>query len=141
MTVYPEQVIRQILVDDTGVAAIVGTRVYPHSVPKGEDLPAIVYVLEESEPLPHLNGRSSQSDEFDLICLGTTYGAVKELAEAVRAAVAHFSGDVTPSGASTMTVQMLTHLRSDDVDLVPRDGSDVAPAAVSVRVRMRSIAS
>lgn len=138
MSVYAEQVIRQILVDDSGVAALISTRVYPHDVPKGAALPAVVYTLEASEPLPHLGGRSTKVDEFELLCLDDSYGDAKALAEAVRSAVAFYSGDVTPSGSDTMTVQIVVHVRTDDIKLTPRDGSDSSPVAISVRVRMHS---
>jgi len=138
VSVYAEQVIRKILLDDAGVSGVVSTRVYPHSVPKGASLPAIIYSLDTSEPVPHLSGSACKADEFEVLCLADTYGTVKDLAEKARSALSTFNGDVTPSGADTMTVLYVHHRSSTDVELTPQDGSDTAPKAVSVSVKLYS---
>jgi hypothetical protein len=136
MSVFVEQVLRQILIDDTDVAAVVSTRVYPHNVPQGDSLPAIVYTLDDSQPIAHLTGRGGVVADFDLLCLADGYGTAKDLAEKTRAALAHYSGDVTPAGSDQMTVSKVLHKSTDDVELSPLDGSGIPPKAVSVTVRV-----
>lgn len=136
MSVFVEQVLRQILIDDAAVAGVVSTRVYPHDVPQGESLPAIVYMMDETKPIAHLVGRSGVVADFDVLCLADGYGTAKDLAEKARAALALFSGNVTPSGADEMTVSKILHLGTDDQELSPLDGSGIPPKAVSVRVRV-----
>jgi len=136
MSVFVEQVLREILIDDSEVAALISTRVYPHRVPQGQSLPAVVYTMEETEPLATLTGRGGVAANFELICLDDGYGDAKDLAEKVRDALAHYSGTVTPTGSDPMTVNRVLHLGSDDVELQPLDGSGIPPKAVSVRVRL-----
>ncbi len=135
MSVFVEQVLRAILLDDTDVATAVSSRVFPHDVPQGEDLPAIVYRLDSSAPIAHLAGRGGVVADLEVLCLADGYGTAKDLAEKVRAALAHFTGDVTPADADTMTVERVLHKSSDDIELRPLDGSGKPPAAVSVNVR------
>ena len=136
MSVFVEQVLRQILVDNAAVAGVVSTRVFPHDVPQGQDLPAIVYVLDDTKPLAHLAGRGGVVADFELMCLADGYGTAKDLAEKTREALAHYTGTVTPAGSDAMTINRVLHTSTDDVELSPLDGSGKPPAAVSVNVRV-----
>tara|TARA_R110002096_G_scaffold187982_3_gene367721 strand:+ start:1565 stop:1987 length:423 start_codon:yes stop_codon:yes gene_type:complete len=136
MSVFIEQALRQILIDNAAVAAVVSTRVFPHDVPQGESMPAIVYTLDDSRPIAHLTGRGGVVADFDLLCLAEGYGTAKDLAEKTRAALAHYSGEVTPAGADQITISKVLHQSTDDVELSPLDGSGIPPKAVSVTVRI-----
>ena len=133
--VHVEQVLRKVLVDDSDVSGVVSTRVFPNYVPQGESLPAIVYNLDDTKPIAHLSGRSGVVADFEVLCLADGYGTAKDLAEKVRAAVAMYTGDVTPD-SEAMQVDRILHVSTDDVELNPLDGSGVPPSAVSVQIRI-----
>lgn len=89
--------LRAALIEDAGVSAIVGTRVYPQVAPQGAASPYLVY------------SQVSGAREWDLDCVAglgnpvfqvtawaDTYAAAQALADAVRAAVsaASAAGDL-----------------------------------------------
>ena len=81
------------LAADSGVAALVSTRIYPLVVPQDVDLPAIAY-QRISGPRDHVHEGASGLvvARMQVTCHAWSYSGAKALAEAVRAATDGFSG-------------------------------------------------
>lgn len=81
------------LTDDAGVAALVGTRIYPLQVPQDVTLPAVAY-QRISGPRDHAHdgptGLVRARVQFS--ALGSTYLEAKTVTEALRAALDGFKG-------------------------------------------------
>lgn len=83
-----ESQMRWILLAQPELAALVGERMYPQTLPQGATLPAVTYSLisgtteGDSQDGP---GVSRQRYQFD--CWATTYSAATTLAKALTAAV------------------------------------------------------
>lgn len=71
-----------------GVSAICGGRVYPLKIPQGSMLPAVIYQRVYSGPDYTLAGYSSESVTLMLNSFAMKYEQAKELALAVRYALA-----------------------------------------------------
>jgi hypothetical protein len=89
-----EAVIARLLAD-SGVAAIVGTRVFPGSRPQGSALPAAVLNRISGGPLYADDGEVGlEQGRIQVDCWAETYTAAKTLARAVTAALSAFDSTV-----------------------------------------------
>lgn len=95
------------LAADSGVAALVSTRIYPLVMPQDVDLPAIAY-QKISGPRDHVHEGPSGlvTARMQVTCLGSSYSAAKGLSEAVRVAVDGFSGTM---GTVTVNAALLVN--------------------------------
>lgn len=88
-----EEAIYYILTEDSGVSALIGTRVYPLVIPQNATLPTVVY-QEISSVLTHqmrpMIGLTRARYQF--WCWAATYTGADALAEAVRLALDGYSG-------------------------------------------------
>ena len=114
-----ESEMREILVGDAGVSAVVGTRIYPFQREEDSALPAIVYRSTMENPQQSLRSEVDLSETIvEYECIAATIAAAKSLAELVRQALAGTSGAIgdIPHGAIRHT-----HSKSSFFD--PFDGS------------------
>lgn len=81
------------LAANEGVAALVGTRIYPLVVPQDAALPALAY-QRISSPREHVHTGASGlvRARIQVTNVGGTYSAAKALAETVRVAMDGYSG-------------------------------------------------
>jgi len=91
------------LTTDAGVVALVGSRVYPLVVPQDATLPAIAY-QQISGPRDHTHSGPSGlvRARMQLTFVGSSYSEAKAVADAARAALDGFAGQmgsVTVGGA------------------------------------------
>ena len=70
-----------ILKSNAGIAALVGTRIYPQQLPPDVTLPAIAYRNIDSAPF----GSLCQVSRIQIDIYSTSYGVVKSVRDAVRA--------------------------------------------------------
>lgn len=78
--------IYKLLSEDSGVKAIVSTRIYPVEIPQGINVPAIVYETDIT-PIKSLDGESGiDNGNIEITCWAKDYKTVHLLAAAVRAA-------------------------------------------------------
>ncbi len=102
------------LENDAGVAAIVGSRIYPEPAPQNASYPLIVYTRITGTHEHDLQGAAGLCEaRYQLRCWAESRSAVKALAEAVRLALQGFSGsmgDVDVRGI---------FLESDDDEYIP----------------------
>lgn len=83
------------LLADGGVAALVGTRVYPVARPQGSVFPAVTLATVSNVPVYTNDGESGIAEaRVQIDCWGETYGSVKTAARAVIAALSAFFGTV-----------------------------------------------
>lgn len=90
-----ELVVRQILVSNTEVRALVDTRIYPQSLPQAPNYPAVVYQLVTDVPDYHFGGSAflgTPRVQFDLYA--EDYRDLTRLKQAVVFALSGFRGEV-----------------------------------------------
>jgi len=77
---------------DTGVAALVGTRIFPNDS-KSNDLPQVIYQLKQLEVGKIYGGFSGMDTiELHVFCLSTDYDSVMSLINAVQTSLDGQSG-------------------------------------------------
>lgn len=81
------------LVNDTAVAALVSTRIYPLVTPQDALLPAIAYQVIDDVPVYTHQSASGQSRSRVQLTMQGTYSQVVALRYAVQQAVHTFTGD------------------------------------------------
>lgn len=84
------------LLATTGVSALVGSRVYPGSVPQGATMPAVVVNVISGGPLYADDGEVGlDNTRVQIDCWATTYSSAKTVARAVRDSLSAFVGTVS----------------------------------------------
>jgi len=109
-----------LLKNDTEVAALVGTRIYPNIVPQRATFPVVVYNQISSERTSVMGRDTGTVDStWQIDVYAQTYAGARELAVGVRKALQRYSG-WTP--VATQADQVLE--RDDDI-VLERDGDTV----------------
>jgi len=100
-----EEAIYAHLIADSGVSALVSTRIYPLMIPQDIALPAIAYQrISGPRQTAHDGPIEIAAGRFQITCQGTSYGSAKDVANAVRQALDGYAGPVV-SGAESVTVE------------------------------------
>lgn len=91
-----EQALYALLTTDTGVSALIGTRLYPLTIAQDVALPAAAY-QRISGPRKHAHDGplSVAEGRFQFTCQAATYAAAKSVANAIRQALDGYNGAVT----------------------------------------------
>lgn len=99
---------------NTGIQAVVGTRIYPLRVPEGATLPALAY-HKVSGPSEHSKDgdMSLNHPRFQITCWAATYAAAKAGRTAVSAALNGFANG-SVMGGSVVVDQVIVE---NDMDL------------------------
>lgn len=125
-----EQALYSYLSGYAGLTALVGTRIYPVTMPQGVTYPAVTYRkvsgLAEyvlGQHVPELYNPRYQFDAW-----GTSYSSVKSVAEQIKAALGGYSGLM--GGASG--VRVIGSWIVNEIDLYESD-TGVYHTAVDVR--------
>lgn len=83
-----ESVLRQHLIDDDGVHALVGNKIFPLVIPQGTNLPCITFQRLRSYPANTLSGASGlEHIDLEIDAWGNEYAQTKDVAKAVRLAM------------------------------------------------------
>jgi hypothetical protein len=115
-----EKAVRNILINDVPVAALVTARVYPQRRPQGTATPAIVYqnVFEDTnQALATQGGIKRTRMSIDLF--DTTYGGTKTLRDAVETALINYTG--TLEGSTIHSVRLESSVDLDEIDVPAGD--------------------
>lgn len=113
--------IRAVLAADSGVAALVSTRIYPDRLPKNVVYPAIHYEHSDEDSHEHMGGLSGLAESyFDVFCWAKTRLGCTQLAEAVRLSLSRYQG--TSAGVVVRQIHPGTGRTDHDA---PTDDSDV----------------
>jgi len=76
-----------LLSTNSGVSALVGTRVYPMRLPTAPTLPAITYKVVGGQSDETLSTSGMQKQRWEFNCFGATYSDANKTREAVRQAL------------------------------------------------------
>jgi len=88
-----EYAVRRQLLDNAAVAAIVGDRIYPLTIPQGEPLPVITYrVVATDEDNQEGDADTLARARVQLDCWAMTHKQANDLARAVRLALPTTTG-------------------------------------------------
>ena len=79
--------IYSLLVNDSAVSAIVGTRIYPELAEEGASAPYVVYSVVSNTPSDTKDGTPIDEAQLEVFSVGSTYAAANDLADKVRAAL------------------------------------------------------
>lgn len=97
--------LRAFLLADAGIAAVVGTRVYPIKIPQGVNAASIVYTRVSGRGDYHMAGPSGLAmPRFQIDAWAPTGDAATALAALIKARIDGFRG-VMGSGPAAVTVQ------------------------------------
>lgn len=99
------------LIADSGVAALVATRIYPLLVPQDATLPALAYQrISGPRDHAHTGATGLAFARMQLTYVAASYNEAKSLGEAVRAAMDGLKGSM---GAVTVGACLLDNERDD----------------------------
>lgn len=118
----PEAVLAQQITGDAGLAALVGTRVYPVLAPTTASLPFVTWRrsgIQRAQTLGAPMGLPRVSVEYGIY--GTTYEQARDVADRMRAVLDGYGGTV-----GNCTVQQVS-LENEFDDFVTLAGSDLPP--------------
>ncbi len=88
-----EEVLCSYLINNFGIHALVGDRVYPLMMPQNCPLPAVIYQKISGERLHSLQGDTGYTTPvFQITSRADTYSECKALAEQVRLSLQNFTG-------------------------------------------------
>lgn len=97
--------IYSLLVNDSAVSAVVGTRIYPELAEEGAAAPYVVYSVVSNTPSDTKDGTPIDEAQLEIFSVGSTYAAANDLADKVRAALDRKSQIVV----GTVTVQSIQY--------------------------------
>ena len=79
--------IYSLLVNDSAVSAIVGTRIYPELAEEGASTPYVVYSVVSNTPVDTKDSAPVDEAQLEVFSVADTYAAANDLADKVRAAL------------------------------------------------------
>jgi hypothetical protein len=97
--------IYSLLVNDSAVSALVGTRIYPELAEEGASTPYVVYSVVSNTPSDTKEGTPIDEAQLEIFSVANTYAAANDLADKVRAALDRKSQTVV----GTVTVQSIQY--------------------------------
>lgn len=115
-----ETAIRQLLIDDSAVSAMIDTRVFDSIIPQGQPYPAIAYQRVTTQRLYTQDGESNfYQASLQLTCLAAGKALVEQLVAAVTAVLTGFAGIV-----GGFTIHSIFIDDESDTELAPLSGQD-----------------
>lgn len=105
------------LENDSGVSALVTTRIYPGWFPQVEDWPgdSVAYEIPSNIPDRNLAGEADRtSPRVRIHCAAATFGGAVTLAAAVRSALNDFQGTMGSTPMGQIRAENETDLRDQD---------------------------
>lgn len=87
--------LRSILVADSGLTALTGSKVFPLIVPQGQSYPALAYQVVSDTPIRCKAPIGTTADEyrFQVSAYASTYLLMEQIAKAVRLALDNYQGE------------------------------------------------
>lgn len=113
-----------LLLADSGVSALVGTRIYPLKLPQDDGLPAIRFQRISGERVRTLDGPTGLvRPRIQIDAYGKTYAEAKAVAEAVEALLDGYSG---PAGTDQIEAVSLETDRDLDENPLGEEAARVS---------------
>jgi hypothetical protein len=94
-----EQGIHSILAENSALAALIGTRIYPGVLPPNPTLPCLSYTVISAPPSTALDGSSGFSTRVQFDCWAARYGDVKAVQQALHDVFDAYAGTL-PDGTN-----------------------------------------
>jgi phage tail tape-measure protein len=127
-----EQAVYTILAGSTAVGALAGDRISPHQRVQGTALPAIVYQVEDLEPIRGLGGTAGlTAATLTVTSIAATYSGARGLAAAVIGAL---NGAAGTYGSTVIT--SLHYAQQQPTDTGIGEGEEDLPYEVSTQYRI-----
>lgn len=98
----------------SGVAALVGTRIYPVLIPKGAGRPAITVQLIHAKPSGEMRNNNIESSRWQVSAWGDNYGSIRPVVAQIIDCLVGLSGSL----AGKIDVEQVFF--EDQVDLAER---------------------
>jgi len=86
--------INRMLLNDSDVSRLVGTRIYPERAPEGAAAPFIVYSVVSNQPSDTKNSTPIDEAQLEVFSVAKTYADTNSLADFVRTALDRQSVEV-----------------------------------------------
>ena len=123
--------IYNILANDSDVAAIVSTRIYPNVAKQSTTFPFLVYQTTGIDPNDTKDGVSTvDGNSFEVLCFADTYTEAVDLAQKVRVALDRKSGTY-----NTIEVQSIQYEGSSEHFDVKGDNRGIYVQSLSFDLR------
>ena len=102
--------IYNILTNNSDVAALAGTRIYPNVAKQGSTFPFIVYRTTTVSPNDTKDGVSTvDENSFDVLIFADSYSAAVDLAQKARIALDRKTGTYPTSGVQVQSIQFTSY--------------------------------
>ena len=102
--------IYNILSQDSDVAALAGTRIFPNVAKQGSTFPFIVYRTTTVTPNDTKDGVSTvDENSFDVLCFSDSYNVAVDLAQKARIALDRKTGTYPTSGVQVQSIQFTSY--------------------------------
>ncbi len=110
--------LRTYVLADAGIAAIVGTRMYPLRLPQKAVFPAIVYQRISGFRFGHLRGSGSLArPRYQVDCWATQHLAATQLGNLCRVRLAGFAGEWSDDESPETTIRVQAIVFENETDL------------------------
>lgn len=127
-----EQAVYTILSGNAGVDALCGDRISPHQRLQGTALPALVYQIDDLEPIRGLSGTVGlTAATLTVTSIDTTYAGARGLAAAVIAALNGATGTY-----GTTVITSIHYSQQTPLDAGIGEGEEDLPYEVSTQYRI-----
>jgi hypothetical protein len=127
-----EQAIYTILAGNAAVGAIAGDRISPHQRVQGTALPAVVYQVEDLEPMRGLSGTVGlTSATLSVTAIAETYSSSRSLAAAVIGALNGAAGTY-----GSVVITSLHYAQQTPTDTGIGEGEEDLPYEVLTQYRI-----
>ena len=125
--------IYNILANDSDVATLVSTRIYPNVAKQSSAFPFIVYTGSAVTPNDTKDGVSTlDENSFDVLCFADNYSTAVDLAQKTRIALDRKSGTYPTSGVEVQSIQFTSY---DEDFQIEGDGMGVYVQTLSFVLR------
>jgi hypothetical protein len=99
--------LRGLLLADSDIGLLAGTRIYPELAPEGAAMPYIVYSVVSNSPADSKDGTPVDQAQVEVYSVDDSYAGVNDLADKVRAALDRKSK--TTTGDTAIVVQSVQY--------------------------------
>lgn len=106
-----EEVLVKKLLNHAGLKALIGSKIYPEEIPQGTQLPAVFWIKVSDIKDHFLTGQSNlERPIYQFTAQANSKGAVKPVAEQIKAALCDYQGDL--HGVEVQKIELQNELSS-----------------------------
>ena len=106
-----EEALVKKLLNNTGLKALINDKIYPEEIPQGTQLPAVFWIKVSDIKDHFLTGQSNlERPIYQFTAQANSKGAVKPVAEQIKAALCDYQGDL--HGVEVQKIELQNELSS-----------------------------